>query len=202
MGRVLINGESVEFEGEAPQTCAQACELIEGFLSGQGLMVESVSVDGSEVSIEAARNVGAFEEVSFVSLSPEQQLLGMCKGWEVDCLALVKEMDGLSTKVLKCEWNDSQVAVVELLEKLRPLLEGFGVLLDYGKSSSASWERSVSSGFEGGVASINSAVDAVESRDCVVLSDCLAFSMSAGWAGLALCLAEEVIPVIEESLLS
>ncbi len=202
MGRVLIDGENVEFEGNAPQTCGAACELIEGFLSGQGMILESVLVDGREVSIETAREVGAFEEVAFVSVSPHQQLLGMCRGWKNDCLSRVERMEALSSLVLKREWSDSQVAVVELLEQLRPLVEGLGVLLDFGKNSSAEWEQILSSGFEAGVGSINIAVDSIESRDCVVLSDCLAFQMREAWEGLASCLGGEVIPTLEKELSS
>lgn len=166
------------------------------------MVLESVSVDGTEISIEAAREVGPFEEVAFKSVSPHQQLLGMCKGWKNDCLSRVEHMETLSSLVLKRDWNDSQGAGVELLEQLRPLVEGLGVLLDFGKNSSATWEQSLSVGFEAGVGSINTVVDSIESRDCVVLSDCLAFQMKEAWERLASCLDEEVIPILEKELSS
>lgn len=197
MASVAIDGEKVAFEGDPPSTCGEACELIAGFLSGQGLMIASVSVDGEELSVDAAALRGEYAALDFCSVSPRAQLLAMCKAWQGGCEGLSKEMDSAGSLVLRRAWSESQADVVTLLEKVRPLVEGLGVLQNFGNESSAVWQQSVGASFAAGLASIDVTVDAVQSGDCVVLSDCLAGDMAESWGGISEVLARQVIPVLE-----
>lgn len=200
MATVSIDGENVEFEGDAPQTCGQACELIEGFLSGQGLIIESVSVDGEAVPLEHAFAREAYQSIDFKSISPQAQLLAMCKQWERECSELRSKMESLGGSILRSGWSDAQSSVVALLETLRPLIEGLGILQNFGNESAAAWSVSVGSCFEKALASIDSVVNAVEARNSVALSDALAEALAVNWGAMAVCLADEVLPALEGDL--
>lgn len=200
MATVSIDGENVEFEGDAPQTCAQACELIEGFLSGQGLIIESISVDGEAVVLEDAFAREAYQHIDFKSISPQAQLLAMCKQWERECSELCSNMESLSGSILRRGWSDAQSSVVALLETLRPLIEGLGILQSFGTESGAAWSGAVVCHFEKGLSSIDSVANAVEARNSVALSDSLAEGLAVDWGAIADCLAGEVIPALEGDL--
>lgn len=197
MAEVAIDGENVEFEGDPPKTGQDACQLIEGFLAGQGRLIKSISVDGREVSLDEASTFGAYEKIVFVSTTPQEQLLTMCEIWSKDCHDLSIEMKRIGTAVLRSSWSDSQQAAVALLEKLRPLIEGVGILQNYGEESGATWQKSVSESFAGALAAIDKVADSVESKNCVALSDYVSDHMSPAWRRVSDCISLEVIPELE-----
>lgn len=200
MGDVVIDGEKVEFDGSAPQTCRDACTLIEGFLSGQGKMIESISLDGERLDIEAAFQREAYRTLEFTTTSPQAQLLTMCKGWKSGAVSLIEEMDTLSSSILRSRWNDNQTAVVSLLEKLRPLIEGLGVLQGYGKDSAAEWTSGFEVAFQRGLEGIDQVVSAVESRKAALLSDRVAANLVGGWTQIVDCLGDQVIVSLEKEI--
>ncbi|MDQ8180428.1 hypothetical protein [Pelagicoccus sp. SDUM812005] len=202
MGQVFINGELVEFEGDAPRTCQEACSLIEGFLSGQGLAIGEVELDGASLSLEEAAGKGEYERLSFTSISPQLQLLEMCRRWKDETASLVEAMDELSGAVLRSGWSESQQQVVDFLEKLRPVVEGVGVLQQFGSDSGSDWTAEVNGVFQGGLGAIDEIVSAVEARDCVLLSDRLAEALSGRWSEVARCLEGVVIPSLEKEFSS
>ncbi|MBK1875756.1 hypothetical protein [Pelagicoccus mobilis] len=198
MRRVVLNGEDVEFEGEAPGSCKEACTLVEGYLSGQGLSLESVAVDGVAMSLEEAMEIADYSVLEFKSMSALAQLLNMCGAWRDETSKLLEEMRGLGAMVLRSGWSDSQVAVVEFLEKMRPVIEGIGVLQNFGNESGAPWAARVTAAFQAGLASIDGVANSIESRDSVRLSDFVASSLYESWREVVLCLEEDVIPVLEK----
>lgn len=198
MGAVFIDGERVEFEGAAPATCGEACALIEGHLSSQGCLIESVRVDGELFSLEAAQGVEVYEKVEFVSVTPQKQLLAMCGTWAQECAGRVADAGSVASFVLRNGRDGSRSRVVGLLEALRPLIEGLGILQNYGGETQASWAGGFSKAFEAGIASIDGVVDAVESGNCVRLSDRLALELSVSWAEIERELTGKVIPQLEE----
>ncbi len=200
MGQVAIDGELVEFEGEPPLSCRVACDLIEGFLSGQGLMIQSVTLDGDELPLEEVMLRDGYERLDFKSISPQGQLLEMCRKWRSECVELVAEIESTSAVVLRSSWSDGQAAVVSALERLRPLIEGLGVLQGFGEDSAAVWYPSAKETFEKGLASIDRVVDAVQSGDCVLLSDRLAGELAVGWKRVSENLSGAVIPALEEAI--
>ncbi len=202
MGRVSLNGENVEFEGAPPQTCEEACSLVDGFLSGQGLAIDEVKVDGLVMSLEDAMARGEYQLLEITSIQPQLQLLAMCRSWKDETRALIAEMEKLGVSVLRRSWSESQEAVVAFLEKVRPVVEGIGVLQNFGSESGASWTAEVSSSFQGGIAGIDRVVNAVEAKDCAMLSDSLACDLAGGWGKVAQCLEEVVIPSLEKEFAS
>lgn len=200
MRRVVLNGETVEFEGDAPGTCREACELVQGFLAGQGLAVDSVQVDGAAVTLEDAANLESYFVLEIASITPLEQLLQMCGTWKSGIEEQLAEMNSLGSFVLRNAWEKSQAAVVALLEKMRPLIEGIGVLQNFGSESGAAWAEQVTAAFEGGLAGIDGVADAVESGDCVWLSDAVALGLSEGWSSVGACLQDVVVPALEEQI--
>ncbi len=200
MGQVAIDGEVVEFEGEPPLSCQAACDLIEGFLSGQGLMIQSVALDGDEMPMEEVVRRDSYERLDFKSISPQGQLLQMCRNWRRECVDLVGEIEVASALVLRSSWSDGQAAVVSTLERLRPLIEGLGVLQGFGVDSAAAWYSGSKEAFDKGLASIDSVVDAVQAGDCVLLSDRLAGDLAVEWKRVSENLSGAVIPALEEAI--
>lgn len=198
MGQVSLNGEIVEFDGPSPQTCGEACKLIDGFLSGQGLSIGEIKVDGAALSLEEALDRGAYQTLAFTSVSPQVQLLAMCRTWKDGAAELVAKMDELSVAVLRCSWSESHQSVVALLDAVRPVVEGIGVLQRFGAESEAAWGGEVNVSFERALEGIDRVVGSVEARDCVALSDGLAGDLAASWRQVIRCLDEAVIPCLEK----
>ncbi|MDQ8186180.1 hypothetical protein [Pelagicoccus sp. SDUM812002] len=200
MGTVYIDGEKVEFEGGAPGSCSEACSLVEDFLAGQGLALGSVMLEGEELTLEEASSREGYELLEFRSASAQAQLLAMCRSWRDEIASLSIQIRELSAFVLRNGWGESQDAVVALTEKLRPVIEGVGVLQQFGTDSEAVWRNSVSSGFQKGLVAVDQVVNAVESRDCARLSDRLAGDLATSWEAVSGCLESEVIPILEEEV--
>ncbi|MBC2605774.1 hypothetical protein [Pelagicoccus albus] len=198
MADIYINDEKVEFEGSPPASCGQAYELIEGFLSGQGLMIDKIELDGVQVAAESLLERDNYSELRFRSVSPQSKLLQMCGEWSALCSQLTGKLRGLSGQVLRQGWAKSQSDSVELLEEMRPLIEGLGVLQNFGSESNLDWTSSFDQAFSSGVASIDEVVNAVESKNCVALSDRLADSMAPSWSKVEDCLQSEIIPGLEK----
>lgn len=200
MKRVVLDGETVEFEGEAPASCREACELVHNFLSGQGLSIDTVLLDGAVVTLEQALELSDYSVLELTSIHPLAQLLGMCRTWRQGIGERLEEMKGLSAFVLRNGWADSQAKAVAFLETLRPLVEGYGVLQGFGSESGATWAHRVEEDFQAGLAGIDGLANAVESRDCVGLSDAIAGDLSEGWDRMARCLEDAVMPALEKEV--
>ncbi|EDY83808.1 hypothetical protein VDG1235_3435 [Verrucomicrobiia bacterium DG1235] len=198
MGTVFIDGESVEFDGEAPGTCRAVCELIENFIAGQGRVISSVAVDGSELPIESALEAGSFASIAFTTSSPQEQLLAMCKTWSADCEERARDADATATLVLRSGFQDGQAKVVAFLEKLRPLIEGLGILQNFGSETESVWASRFEEVFGTSIAAVDRVVDAVESRDCVALSDRLSDTLATSWRAVREELLGVVIPALDE----
>lgn len=197
MASVRIDGELVEFEGPAPATASEAFQLIEGFVGGQGRVISAVFLDGEASSIESVAEHGQYDSLDFVTMAPEAQLLAMCRTWSEASAACIQSLGKVSSICLRMDWERSRSEVVDLLEELRSVIEGLGVLQNYGSESQASWSVAFGESFSGGIGAIDLVVDAIEARSPARLSDALAGPMKDGWARVKADLDTAVIPELE-----
>lgn len=202
MGTIFIDGESVEFEGEGPANCRAAWEIIENFVSGQGRMIGAVAINGEDLALDAILERENFETLAFKTISPQERLLSMCEEWRLACEERVRDAELVATSVLRLSVNDGRNQVVAFLEKLRPLIEGLGILQGYGGDTDAQWCPSFNAVFGQAIASIDSVVDAVESRDCVRVSDSLALTLAGAWRSIVVELRGSVEPSLELGIAS
>lgn len=197
MSTVFVDGEKVEFEGEAPESCQSVCELIQTFLGNQGKLVSSVEVDGKEIALEEASGIEAYETLAFVSISLSQHLIDMCRTWGAVCDELVGNGRGYARSCLRQRWDETQSEVVNYLEGFRPLIEGLGILQNFGSESEAAWRDDFGASFENAVGKIGVLANAIEARSVVRVSDLLAKDFVESWSRLGVVLNEKVIVQLE-----
>lgn len=200
MGTVYLDGERVDFQGDAPATGGEVWNALEGHLGEQGRVLESVSIDGREVALEDAGELGAFEKLEFRSVSLNQRLLSLCKLWLEECSARAREGEEVAAVALRSGWATSQERVVSLLEGMRNAIEGFGILENFGEQSEAAWSARFSEAFAAGIAAVDGVADAVEGRDCVALSDRLADEWAARWRTVAEVVEGEVLAALRKEV--
>jgi len=197
MGNIYIDGEKVDFDGPAPASCGEACQLIDGFLAGQGKVIAEVVLNGESVSIEKASEQGEFESLEFATTTPEQQLLEMCRVWSEACAKSVEGLSQLGRSCLRQRWPESQSETLRFLEEFRSVIEGLGILQNYGAESRAEWSSDFGGSFERGVGAVDQVVDAIEAKSPTRLSDTLVGAMQESWSEVKAKLDRQVVPALE-----
>lgn len=198
MGNVFLDGEKVDFQGNDPESVVAAWQVIEEHLGGADRVLETATIDGVECSADQAANIEAYERIEFCSLSVSEKLLNLGTEWQEGCIRAVDTINSLAASVLSVPWNDSQSRTVELIESLRPFVEGFGVIEEQGRQRAASWANVFSKSYATGVAAIESVIQAVESQNCIKLSDQLALGFLSSWRALLDCLGTSVLPALKK----
>lgn len=197
MGTVYVDGEKVDFQGDAPEGCQAVCELIQTFLGNQGKLVATVEVDGDTISVEEVSRIEKFDTLSFTSISFLQHLLEMCRTWSAECAMKLEAGRQISRTCLRQAWGTSQTEAVNYLEGFRPLMEGFGVLQQFGSESEAAWLEEFAQAFENAVGKIDGLANAIEARSAVRVSDSLALEFVEAWGSLGTVLDTRVIKQLE-----
>ncbi|MDQ8201533.1 hypothetical protein [Pelagicoccus sp. SDUM812003] len=197
MSEVYLDGEKVEFQGDAPESCADAIALIENYLGGVGRVVERVELDGVERELQDLAQVVNYGVLAFFTQSAQQRLASLCGQWSEASSRIAEEAETLASVSLRVEWKESQMKVVDCLERMRPIIEGVEVARGYGEESQAAWTEALGQAFQRGIDSINAVADAVESGDSVRVSDQLASEVAPSWLTLGRCLREDVAQVLD-----
>lgn len=200
MSAVYIDGEKVDFQGAAPATVGEAFGLVEHFLGENGRVIEAVLVNGEEMAVADAVEAGSYERFEVKSLTVSQKLLAMCKLWQRECEGRVEESRTLASQVLRQKVSETNTQVVALLESLRPVLEGCGILENFGKENETGWSEGFAKAFHEGVGAIDRIADAVESQDCVAISDRLAEGLARSWESVSRELEQSVIVSLESEV--
>lgn len=200
MGTVYLDGERVDFQGDAPATGGEVWNALEEHLGQQGRVLESVAIDGREVALEEAGELGAFEKLEFRSVSLNERLVSLCELWLKECSGRAREGEEIAALALRSGWATSQERVISLLEGMRDAIEGFGILENFGSQSEAAWAARFSAAFAAGIAAVERVADAVESRDCVALSDRLAEEWAARWRAVIEVVEGEALPALRKEV--
>ena len=183
MREVYLDGERVEFEGAAPRTLGAVWAVLESHLGASGRLLERAALDGAEWAASAEDGLESWERLELVSVTVEDRLSGLARGWLEGADAMLAAVNALAGEVLRCEWSAAQAATVARLGELQPQIEGFGLLASY--AGDAGWESGgeLAEGFERCGAALEAAISAVERRDCAGLSDALAVDLGPALAG-------------------
>lgn len=198
MGEVVLDGEKVDFQGNAPETVVAAWQVIEEHLGGADRVLETATINGVECSADQAAKIEVYDRIEFCSLSVSEKLLNLGTEWQESCILTVDTINSLAASVLSVSWSDSQSRTVELIENFRPFVEGFGVIEEQGRQRAASWSVVFSKSYATGVAAIEGVIQAVESQSCIKLSDQLAFDFLSSWRALLDCLRTSVLPSLKK----
>lgn len=198
MREVVLDGEAVAFEGPPPESLSLVRQLIEQHLSSAGRVLHALQVDGVARNLEVSDEVEDFRKVEFTSVSFLEKLREMVAQWIEACNQGIDTQMQVAASALSLPWKKAQQETVLLLESLRPVLEGCGILEQFAQQNGAAWQAAFSESFQACVASIDAVIETVQSGDCVRLSDQLAIKASSSWTALRETLASTVLPQLEE----
>lgn len=197
MAEVYLDGEKVDFQGEAPASLAAAWSAVENYLGSVERVLEEARVDGAPVTAEQAQDTGNYVRAEFRSASFASKLSSLCEGWVSQCSENLTTARRLSSLALRSPWPESQASCVEFLESLRPCIEGFGMLENFGRQRGADWSAEVSARYAAAAEALDQVVGAVETRDCVALSDRLALDVAPRWGELVESVSEQALPALK-----
>lgn len=198
MAEVYLDGEKVDFQGDAPATLAAAWAAVEGYLGSVERVLEEALVDGAPVSAEQAQGMGSYARAEFRSASFAAKLSSLCEEWVGQCSETLDAIGRLSASALRSPWSESQASCVACLESLRPQVEGFGMLENFGRQRGADWSGEVSARYAAAAKAVDRVVGAVESRDCVALSDRLALDLAPRWEALVGSVSAKTLPALRK----
>ncbi len=198
MREIFLDGEEVAFEGPPPDSLSLARQLVEQHLSSVGRVLGTLSVDGVVRDLDDPDEAESFQRVEFFSASFLEKLREMVGQWIQVCNQGVDTQVRVAALALSAPWKEAQREAIALLEGLRPALEGCGILEQFAQQNEVTWQAAFSESFRNCVASTDAVIEAVQSGDCVQLSDQLALKASSCWTALRETLANAVLPQLEE----
>lgn len=198
MGEIFLDAEKVDFEGAAPATVAEAWTVVSEYLGGMGRVLEEMQVDGQAWDAEKGDpNVG-YGCIRFVSLSQGEKVFQLAQRWLSAGRALLPELEAKSVCVLSLSWESACQEASASLEALRPVLEGFGLMCQYGEQVQATWLSVALEGYGACVKSIETVLAAVDAGNVVQLSDGFALDLLVAWEAFLERVEGELMPFLAQ----
>ena len=162
-----------------------------------GRVLEEARIDGAVCLPEDAHGIDQFDTIEFASLSIRQKLHALGLGWTEECKDALDSGRALPSIALRTGWSECQNQAIAFLESLRPYIEGFGLIDEFARQQAAGWGGRFSELYAGIAQSIEATIGAVESRDCIRLSDQIALDCLPRWDELLDCLSGQALPALE-----
>lgn len=194
MAEVILDGETVNFEGSAPATSRELWSVIEGHLERSGLLIDRFLVDGVLWTPDAGCGKEAYEKVEVFSITLERNIANIVGTLLNDGLRLLDRWEtGASTSLSK-PWTKFQNEGLEILNETQPLVQSVGLIMEYSKMNQLSWSEAIRQSGEDLNASLSALMDSFEAADCISYSDTAATRVYPAIAEMFRVLSDEVVP--------
>lgn len=172
-GDIYLDGERVDFNGDPPTSVAAVWTLVADYLSDQERLVESIKVDESPWDPDTDENREKWGRLDLTTITLEEKLVGMALEWKSRRMETCGRLSALAGEVLRRGWSEVQGEVYAVFEALRPLVEQYGALATFGEAKQKPWAEMLLALYGTFTEALGATSNAVESEDCVVLSDLL-----------------------------
>lgn len=196
--KVILDGETVTFEGPSPSTCGEVWTLLEDHLGQAGILIDRFLVDGVAWSPDSENNQVVYSIIEVFTVTFEQNVAHIVE-------ALLKEGEELqeqwklgASKSLSKPWSQFQPEAVRILNETQPLVQSIGLLAEYSKQNQKQWSNEISRLGEKINVVLSSLMDAIEAGDCVTFSDFAGSKLCATLAEVYKLLSIAVLPSLGE----
>ncbi len=194
---VVLDGETVDFQGEQPVSAEAVWKLLENFLGENGRVIDSFQLNG-ELWLMGDETVSTlYQRIEVSSLSQIEKLLDVLKGFLESKKAVLESWSFFANRVLSEDQQTMVASSAQVLEGSSNLVEFAGVTQVLGESINASWAQSTKEIATSLNAQLELWMDALESRDPIVLSDLASSRLSRLLESFFALLESEIKPDLE-----
>lgn len=198
MAEVILDGETVNFEGPPPSSSREVWTLVEGHLGQSGLLIERYLVDGTPWTPDADDCHEAYETIEVFSMTLEQHIANIVETLLNDKMRLLERWMTGASRSLSQPWAHFQNEGIEILNETQPLVECIGLIAEYSKQKQLSWSESISQSGEKLNTSLSPLMDSIEMADCILFSDTAATGVSPALVEIYQILSDRVILSLTE----
>lgn len=194
MAEVLLDGETVNFEGPPPSSPRKVWELIEGHLGQTGLLIEQFLIDGAPWTPEAGDHKEAYEIIEVFSVTLEQNVANIVKALLSDKTRLLERWKTGASRSLSKPWAQFQHDGLEILNETQPIVQCIGLITEFSKQNQLSWSESIKQSGERLNKSLIPLMDSIETADCITYSDTVATGVYPAIVEVYEVLSSQVVP--------
>jgi hypothetical protein len=196
MRQVVVDGEAVVFEGEAPESPSEIHELLMNALSEQGRVVVSFAIDGNN-SFPDDQFPGEYEKIEASSLTHDELTLRLIIESMNQLSETENQLDAYIRNILSVSWSEVFNRMNELVGKVQPFAELIDNLGPYVSAYEPPWgDRFKEISFEQ-ADSLTGILDAFEQGNPAKLSDDLSIRFIPVFKRSRKLFSEEIIPYLK-----
>ena len=171
IGKVYLDTERVDFEGEPPESVSDLWALVEGFLGQSSRVINEFLIDGAAWSPELGEPQEPCNEITIVSLSEEEKVAKIVDQL-LDGEEKLTDLWRLGAQEsLRQPWKIFQQKALDIFNETQPAIQCIQVLNTFGHQTQAVWERQLSQAEKDLSERLNAVIDHFENGDCVRYSD-------------------------------
>ncbi len=168
MAEVILDGETVNFEGPPPSSSREVWTLVEGHLGESGLLIERYLVDGAPWTPDTGDHREAYETIEVFSMTLEQNVANIVEALLNDKMRFFERWMTGASRSLSQPWAQFQNEGIEILNETQTLVQCIGLITEYAKQKQLIWSESIRQSGERFNESLSLLMDSIEVADWIL----------------------------------